>query len=123
MENVDIKLAFLPSPPCSLIKMLYWMCERTSGLHVSTVPTSAQLEHAIKRNFGGKEDLDAITTFMETFAESKLNIQVDDVEVGNLSTKVCMQTSTEVRIQLVQCFLSVFDSNMLLLFLTALHLD
>ena len=53
---------------------------------MSTVPTRAQLEHAIKRNFGGKEDLDAITIFMETFAE--LNVQVDDVEVENLSTKV-----------------------------------
>lgn len=75
---------------------------------MSTVPTSAQLEHAIKRNFGGKEDLDAITIFMETFAESKLNIQVDDVEVGNLSTKVCMQTSTEVRIQYSAVFFVCF---------------
>ena len=38
--------------PNSLIKMLYWMCEKTNKL-----PTGPQLVHAIKRNFGGlKED-------------------------------------------------------------------
>ena len=35
----------------SLIKMLYWMCKRSRG-HFLTGP---QLEHAIKRNFGGLE--------------------------------------------------------------------
>ena len=35
----------------SLIKMLYWMCERC---HLP--PTGRQLEHAIKRNFGGYFD-------------------------------------------------------------------
>ena len=35
----------------SLIKMLYWMCERSGGLPLS----GPQLEHAIKRNFGGLE--------------------------------------------------------------------
>ena len=38
---------------CSLIKMLYWMCEQ-SGID----PTAPQLEHAIRRNFGGWEDED-----------------------------------------------------------------
>ena len=31
----------------SLVKMLYWMCEKTLS-----DPTNKQLEHAIKRNFG-----------------------------------------------------------------------
>ena len=46
---------------CSLIKMLYWMCEKTG------VPlTGPQLFHAIKRNFGGLEDpdLDPIDEFL-----------------------------------------------------------
>ena len=34
----------------SLIKMLYYMCEKTD-----LPPTWPQLEHAIKRNFGGLE--------------------------------------------------------------------
>ena len=38
-------------PPFSLIKMLYWMCEKTN------MPlTGPQLVHAIRRNFGGLED-------------------------------------------------------------------
>ena len=36
---------------CSLIKMLYWMCNNSSGYTL----TGRQLEHAIKRNFGGME--------------------------------------------------------------------
>ena len=35
----------------SLIKMLYWMCEKTN-----MPPTRPQLVHAIKRNFGGLEE-------------------------------------------------------------------
>lgn len=35
----------------SLIKMLYWMCEKTD-----MPPTGPQLIHAIKRNFGGLEE-------------------------------------------------------------------
>lgn len=35
----------------SLIKMLYWMCEKTG-----MPPSRQQLNHAIKRNFGGLED-------------------------------------------------------------------
>ena len=44
----------------SLIKMLYWMCEK-SGLP----PTWPQLEHAICRNFGGMEsdELDTLEEF------------------------------------------------------------
>ena len=39
--------------------MLYWMCERTGN-----PPTEKQLEHAIKRNFGGLEKLDTYKIFM-----------------------------------------------------------
>ena len=49
---------------CSLIKMLYWMCEKTE------MPlTGPQLWHAIKRNFGGLEDpdLDSIREFQDKF--------------------------------------------------------
>ena len=35
----------------SLVKMLYWMCEKTD-----MPPTGPQLLHAIKRNFGGLEE-------------------------------------------------------------------
>ncbi len=35
----------------SLIKMLYWMCEKSR-----MPPTWPQLQHAIQRNFGGLEE-------------------------------------------------------------------
>ena len=38
--------------------MLYWMCEKTQS-----DPTSAELEHAIKRNFGGSEEVHAYEIF------------------------------------------------------------
>ena len=48
--------------PSSLIKMLYWMCEK-SGLP----PTWPQLQHAICRNFGGMEsdELDPLEEFKQ----------------------------------------------------------
>ena len=45
----------------SLIKMLYWMCNQSKGV----LPLSgAQLEHAIRRNFGGLED-DSVNPYDE----------------------------------------------------------
>ena len=46
--------------PSSLVKMLYWMCEKSN-----LPPTGPQLEHAICRNFGGMEsdDLDTLEEF------------------------------------------------------------
>ena len=38
--------------------MLYWMCERSQS-----EPTGDQLEHAIKRNFGGQEEVQAYEIF------------------------------------------------------------
>ena len=45
----------------SLIKMLYWMCEKTD-----MAPTGPQILHAIKRNFGGlkEENLDPVQEFI-----------------------------------------------------------
>ena len=50
----------------SLIKMLYWMCEKTNN-----PPTGPQLVHAIKRNFGGlKEDgFDPEQVFLDLLSE------------------------------------------------------
>ena len=45
--------------PFSLVKMLYWMCEKSGR-----PPTWPQLEHAIRRNFGGIE-LDELDTLEE----------------------------------------------------------
>ena len=49
-----------PLVSSSLVKMLYWMCEK-SGLP----PTGPQLKHAICRNFGGMEsdELDTLEEF------------------------------------------------------------
>ena len=46
--------------PSSLVKMLYWMCEKSN-----LPPTEPQLEHAICRNFGGMEsdELDTLEEF------------------------------------------------------------
>ena len=46
----------------SLIKMLYWMVDKSGN-----PPTWPQLEHAIKRNFGGLEstELDPVKIFMD----------------------------------------------------------
>ena len=47
----------------SLIKMLYWMCDKSEGHPLS----GKQLEHAIKRNFGGLESdtLNPVEVFKE----------------------------------------------------------
>lgn len=51
---------------CSLIKMLYWMVRKTNQLLTMT-----QLEHAVKRNFGGLDEVDAVDIF-------KMNILIPD---------------------------------------------
>ena len=38
--------------------MLYWMCDKSYR-----PPTGPQLQHAIKRNFGGLEDFDTYEIF------------------------------------------------------------
>ena len=61
----------------SLIKMLYYMCEQ-SGV----APTWPQLEHAIKRNFGGLESVDC-----NPFEEFKKQIFIPGVQIN--SESVC----------------------------------
>ena len=53
----DTRMLFYPLI-FSLIKMLYWMCKNTD-----CEPTEKQLEHAIKRNFGGLADLNTFEIF------------------------------------------------------------
>ena len=55
-----------PSPLnfSSLVKMLYWMCEQSQS-----DPTGDQLEHAIKRNFGGHEEVQAYEKFKSKIPE------------------------------------------------------
>ena len=43
--------------------MLYWMCEKTQS-----DPTNKQLEHAIKRNFGGHLKINAFEIFKSKIA-------------------------------------------------------
>ena len=65
----------------SLIKMLYWMCEKTK-----MPPTRPQLVHAIKRNFGGLEEsgVDPEKVFFD-----KLPRNIDQVpDLDNIDPKV-----------------------------------
>ena len=54
--------------PCSLIKILYYMCKKSR-----LPPTGPQLEHAIKRNFGGLEIdvLDPYEMFLKYIPENQ----------------------------------------------------
>ena len=64
----------------SLIKMLYWMCEKSK-----LPPTGPQLQHAIKRNFGGFEDFDTY----EIFKQHISNLD-DEPDMTNVSEMVMM---------------------------------
>ncbi len=56
--------------------MLYWMCQKCE-----CPPTATQLEHVVKRNFGGY-----FNTF-EIFTRNLGNLSADNV---NISRKVCI---------------------------------
>ena len=64
----------------SLIKMLYWMCDKSDN-----PPTWPQLEHAIKRNFGGLEstELDPVKIFMD-----KLPCRREPPDLSNVPEEV-----------------------------------
>ena len=65
----------------SLVKMLYWMCEK-SGLP----PTWAQLKHAICRNFGGMESDE-----LDTLEEFKQQIHIRRTpDLQSIPGKVCI---------------------------------
>ena len=56
--------------------MLYWMCEKSE-----CPPTGPQLEHAIKRNFGGLDSFNSYEIFMNYL--SKLH------NLNNVTEEVC----------------------------------
>ena len=59
--------------------MLYWMCEKSN-----CPPTGPQLEHAIKRNFGG---LDSFSTY-EIFMNYLGDLGSNPPDLSNASEKV-----------------------------------
>ena len=66
----------------SLIKMLYSMCQKSQRL-----PTWRQLEHAIKRNFGGLE-----TEKLNPFKEFERLITIDrEQDLSNVPVEVMIQ--------------------------------
>jgi len=62
--------------------MLYWMCKEAE-LRL----TWHQIEHAVKRNFGGLEQLDPLEVF-----KSKLNMPTM-VNLSDFPQQVCMESS------------------------------
>lgn len=60
----------------SLIKMLYWMIEKTKQ-----PLTMRQLEHAVRRNFGGLDEVDAIGIFKKNIHIAPVNHDVNDPNV------------------------------------------
>ena len=73
--------AFKQIVTCSLIKMLYWMCHKSNR-----PPTEQQLEHAIRRNFGGLEqkDLNPLEIFKEHLPSTE-----KQAEIMVLTEEVC----------------------------------
>ena len=75
--------------------MLYSMCQESNDK-----PTRPQLEHAIKRNFGGleTEDLNPYEEFMKCMEEisedNYRNFNIDDVPI-----KVCVTLNFELYFQ------------------------
>ena len=65
----------------SLIKMLYFMCEKTD-----LPPTWPQLEHAIKRNFGGMES-DEWNPYDEFTKQIQMSRERPDL--ANIAPEVC----------------------------------
>ncbi len=63
---------------CSLIKMLYWMCESCD-----CPLTGRQFEHAIKRNFGGCSYIDAYAIFCKHLGIIA-NAKMESIEVSGL---------------------------------------
>ena len=59
----------------SLIKMLYWMCEKSDR-----PPTGPQLQHAIKRNFGGLEDFNTYKIFKNVLPDIEKVPELSSVE-------------------------------------------
>ena len=60
----------------SLIKMLYWMIKKTNQ-----PLTRTQLEHAVRRNFGGLDEVDAVGIFLKNIPIAAVNLDVPDPKV------------------------------------------
>ena len=71
--------------PSSLVKMLYWMCEKSN-----LPPTGPQLKHAICRNFGGMEsdELDTLEEF-QRYIPSR-----DPPDLKSIPGEVCVILAT-----------------------------
>ena len=67
--------AFRVIVSCSLIKMLYWMCHKSNR-----APTELQLEHALRRNFGGleQEDLNPLEIFKQHLPSTGKSVDIVD---------------------------------------------
>ena len=63
--------------------MLYYMCQKSNRL-----PTWPQLEHAIKRNFGGLETKQLIP--FEVFS-AKIHMDRSEQDLSDVSEEVYMQ--------------------------------
>ena len=63
---------------CSLIKMLYWMCEKSKGLPL----TWPQMMHAIMRNFGGlkSDEWDPFEEFRRRLKMSEKPLSPEDYD-------------------------------------------
>ena len=60
----------------SLIKMLYWMIKKTNQ-----PLTMRQLEHAVRRNFGGLDEVNAVGIFQKNIHIADGNLSVHDPKV------------------------------------------
>ena len=56
--------------------MLYWMIKKTNQ-----PLTMRQLEHAVKRNFGGLDEVDAVGIFQKNIHIADGNVNVRDPKV------------------------------------------
>ena len=75
----------------SLIKMLYWMCDKTGS-----EPNELQLEHALQRNFGGLDKLGHDSEHAESGADGNTPITIFKKHVS-LTGKTPSDMALEVK--------------------------
>jgi hypothetical protein len=69
--------------------MLYWLCEKSDRY-----PTWPQLEHVIRRNFGGLEDEHFVP--LEEFKERMPNREIPDLTQIPPEVSTCNYTTSEI---------------------------
>ena len=76
--------------------------------------TMRQLEHAVRRNFGGLDEVDAIGIFQQNIHIADVNLDVHDPKVANYISKVSCDT-VEIAIfsYLVSCHCTIATVNSL----------